>query len=165
VRRAAVFVLAALSAILISSELSLSLPIQGVGPDVLILVVVAFASGTRPTVSAGWGFAAGLARDLMLPSPRGVSALAYALTAYAVARLGEPRGVWAYTGLVGLASLMSQAIYGFGLLVLTPSASGSQLARVALAATVYNVLITPLLMPLLRRFSAPEGASLPTGVE
>ena len=69
------------------------------------------------------------------------------------------RGVWAAIGLVSGATFVSQVLYGFGTLVLTPAAAMSTLPRVALGVTVYNALLTPLLMPMLRRFVSPDTGS------
>lgn len=156
-RRFSIFVLSLLGALLISHELSLSLPVLGGGPDVLILVVVAFSTGERPAACASYGFGAGFVRDLQLESPAGISAFAYALTAYAVGLVGEVRGVWVLIGLVAGSTFVSQVLYGFGTLLLSESAAMSSLPRVALVTTAYNTLLAPLVVPILRRLAAPAG--------
>lgn len=143
--------------ILLTRELALSLPILGVGPDVLLLTLLAVSGGERPTTAATYGFGIGLVRDLLLATPEGISAFAYGVTAYAAAMAGSVRGVWATIGLVSGATFVSQVLYGFGTLVLTPNASMSSLPRVAFGTAAYNALLTPLLMPMLRRFTTLEG--------
>lgn len=160
-RRAPVIVLAVLTAVLVSSELALSLPILGVGPDMLLLTLVALTAGSRPMTAATYGFAIGFVRDLLLSSPKGISAFAYALTGYAIGLAGSVRGVWAAIGLVAGATFVSQVLYGFGTLVLSPAAPMASLPRVAFAVTAYNALLTPLVTPVLRRFVAPPEAALP----
>lgn len=165
-RRFGIFVLACFTAVLVSSELTLSLPIRGVGPDVLMLVVVAFAIGEEPRRAALSGFAAGLLRDLLLASPKGVSAFAYAVTAFAASLAGGVRGVWAFVGLVAGATFASQALYGFATTILSPNVDVSALPRTVLLSSTYNALLAPLLMPLLRKVARTQrtaGAELGTG--
>jgi rod shape-determining protein MreD len=156
-----VFALAAFGALLASGELALTLPIAGIGPDVTIIVLAAFAIGERPRAAATAGFALGLARDLLLTTPKGVGALAYALTAYVVALLGMSRSAPAVIGTVVGATLMSQLLYGIGAALLGPQVDAHPLPRVILITTAYNALVAPLLMPLLRRVIQPEAAAQP----
>lgn len=151
---------AAFTALLVSRELALSLPILGVGPDLLIMVVVAAAVGEQPRTAAVVAFMAGFLRDLdpQSTSPAGLSALAYAVTAYAVALVGAVRGIWVYVGLVAGATFVSQLLHGLGTVFLAQQAQVGPLPRVLLVTTFYNTLLAPLLMPLLRRILSPEGA-------
>lgn len=162
-RRYGLFALAAMSAILVSSELTLSLPLLGMGPDLLVLVVVAFAIGERPRTAATAGFVVGLFRDLLLTTPKGLSAFAYAIVAYAIAQIGVPRGVGPVVGTFAGATFVSQLIYGLGAVFLGPQVDASPLPRMLFVTTAYNALVSPLLMPLLRRVVRVEGASV--GVE
>ena len=146
-----VFGIAAIVAVLLSAELSLSLPLAGIGPDLIILVVVAFAIGERPRTAAVAGFAAGLVRDLLLTTPKGLSAFAYAATAYGASLAGVPRGVGPTVGLFAIATFASQLLYGLGAVFLGPQIDPSPLPRMLLITTAYNALISPLLMPLLSR--------------
>jgi rod shape-determining protein MreD len=138
-------------AILLSGELSLSLPLAGIGPDLLIIVVVVFAVGERPRTAAMVGFSLGLVRDLLLTTPKGLSALAYALTGYSVALAGIPRGVGPVVGLFATATFGSQLLYGLGVVFLDPRVDPSPIPRMLIVTTAYNALISPLLMPLLSR--------------
>jgi rod shape-determining protein MreD len=157
VRRLGVFLLALLTAVLLIYELALSFPILGAGPDVILLVVVAFATGERPASAATYGFIGGFVRDLLLSSPKGISAFAYAATGYVVGIIGEVRGVWALIAMTAGATFLSQLLYGLGALVLSQNSSLKTLPRVALATTAYNTLLAPFLIPLLRRFAVPAG--------
>lgn len=145
------FGVAAVVAILVSSELALSLPILGLGPDLVILVVVAFSFGERPRTAATAGFIAGLVRDLLLTTPKGLSAFAYAACAYGAALVGIPRGVGQAVGIFAGATFASQLLYGLGAAFLVPQVDPSPLPRMLLITTAYNALISPLLMPFLRR--------------
>ena len=154
--RYVLFSVAATVAVLLSAELALSLPLAGIGPDLIILVVVAFAIGERPRNAAMAGFAAGLLRDLLLTTPTGLSAFAYAATAYGAALAGVPRGVGPTVGLFATATFASQLLYGLGAVFLGPQIDPSPLPRMLLVTTAYNALISPLLMPLLSRVVRAE---------
>lgn len=157
-RRNVIFAVAALGALLVSGELALTLPILNVGPDITIIVLAAYAIGERPRTAATAGFVLGLARDLLLTTPKGVGALAYALTAYGVALLGMSRSAPAVIGTVVGATFASQLLFGLGSVLLGPQVDASRLPRVVLITTAYNALVAPLLMPLLRRVIQPEAA-------
>lgn len=146
-------------ALLGSGELALSLPILGIGPDLIILVVAAFAIGERPRTAATAGFAVGLARDLLLATPKGLSAFAYAVTAYVVSLIGVSRSAWPLIGTVVGATFMSQLVYGLGAAFLGPQVNASPVPRMVLITTAYNALVSPLLMPLLRRVIPTEPAA------
>lgn len=156
------FAVAASVALLLSSEIALSLPLAGLGPDLIVLVVVAFAIGERPRNAAIAGFGAGLLRDLLLTTPKGLTAFAYAFTGYAAALAGVPRGVGQVVGMFAAATFVSQLLYGLGAVFLGPQVDPSPLPRMLLATTAYNALISPLLMPLLRRVVRTEGG-VPAG--
>jgi rod shape-determining protein MreD len=157
VSRQILFAIATVVAVLLSSELALSLPMLGIGPDLVVLVVVAFAIGERPRTAAIAGFAAGLLRDLLLITPRGLSAFAYAATAYGAALAGVPRGVLPTVGLFAGATFASQLLYGLGAVFLGPHIDPSPLPRMLLITTAYNALISPLLMPVLSRVVRVDG--------
>lgn len=164
-RRFGVFFLACFTGLLLSQELALSLPVAGVGPDLMIVVVVAFTSREQPRTAAMMGFFAGLLRDLVLPTPAGLTAFAYAVTAYAVALVGAVRGVWAFVGLVAGATFVSQALYGLGTILVATRVDVSPLPRVMLVTTLYDALLAPLLAPLLRRIASVEGVRTGTSGE
>lgn len=158
-RRYVVFGFASLAAMLVSSELTLSLPLFGMGPDLLVLVVVAFAMGERPRVAATAAFCAGLFKDLLLTTPSGLFGLAYALTAYIVAQIGVPRGVGPVVGTFAGATFFSHLIHGLGVAFLSTQADASPLPRILIATTAYNALVSPLLMPLLARIVRVDSAA------
>lgn len=146
-------------ALLLSGELALTLPFAGIGPDIVIIVVAVFSIGERPRTAALVGFGAGLVRDLLLSTPTGLSAFAYALTAYATALVGVSRGAWPLIGTMVAATFFSQVIYGFGAVMLGPQLDASPLPRMVFITTAYNALLSPLLMPLLRRVIPTETAA------
>ena len=159
-RRYALFGLAVITAILVSGEMALSLPLFGMGPELVILVVTAFAIGERPRNAAVAGFCAGLLRDLLLTTPAGIGAFAYAVSGYCAALVGIPRGAGPVVGLFAGATLLSQLLFGLGAVFLGPQVDPSPLPRILIVTTAYNALISPLLMPLLSRVVRAEGATV-----
>jgi rod shape-determining protein MreD len=154
------FAIASILGLLVSSELAFSLPVLGIGPDLLILVVASFAIGERQRTAAVAGFAVGLLRDLLLTTPTGLSAFAYAATGYGVALMGVPRGVGPVVGMFTGATFVSQLLYGLGAVFLGPQVDASPLPRMVLVTTAYNALLSPLLMPLLSRVVRVESAQV-----
>lgn len=162
-RRYSIFALAVITGLLLSAELAFSLPLMGIGPDLVAIVVAAFAIGERPRSAAIAGFAAGLMKDLLLSTPRGLTAFAYAITAYALA-LGAPgvsRRAGPLIATISGATLMSQLIYGLGAVLLAQRVDAAPIPRIVLVTTAYNALLTPLLIPFLRRVILPESAVQP----
>lgn len=159
-RRYLLFGIASILALLVSSELTLSLPLFGMGPDLLVLVVAAFAIGERPRTAALAGFIVGFLRDLLLTTPAGLTAFGYAVSAYGVALIGVPRGVGPVVGTFAGATFLSQLLYGLGAIFLGPQVDASPLPRMLLVTTAYNALVSPLLMPLLRRVVRVESAQV-----
>jgi hypothetical protein len=54
-------------------------------------------------------------------------------------------------GLFAAATFASQLLYGLGAVFLGPQVDPSPLPRMLIVTTAYNALISPLLMPVLRR--------------
>lgn len=158
-KRYGVYALAGFTALLLTSELTFRLPIAGVGPDLLVIVLVAFSAGEHPRTAALTGFLTGLVRDLLLTTPKGLGALAYAVTAYAVAVVGPLRGVWSFVALCAGATFVSQSVHGLATIIVGQNVDASMLSRVVLVTTVYNALLAPLLLPPLRWITLTEGAA------
>jgi rod shape-determining protein MreD len=74
------------------------LRIAGASGDLLLVLVVAAAVIDGPDRGATWGFGAGLAYDLVLDTPFGLSALTYALVGalvgFAAAAIDRTSGWW-----------------------------------------------------------------------
>ena len=68
----------------------------GVQGDLMLLIAIAAGLATGPDRGAAIGFASGLAYDLMLQTPFGLSALTYALIAFVVGSLQDSvlRAAW-----------------------------------------------------------------------
>jgi len=128
----------------------------GVVPDLGLLLGVAIAYRHGPEAGALGGFGAGLAYDLFLETPAGLSALAYALTAHGVGvlqagMLREPRGATPVIGLVaGLAGGLLFA--GIGILAGFDALRGTRTLEVIALAATYDAVLAPAVFALVNRF-------------
>lgn len=131
--------------------------ILGVIPQLVLVVVLclAFTDGERVGLVAG--FFGGLLQDLQLPegSIVGLYALVYTLVGYGVGMLREytpAESVWTPVIGVGVATAVVEFSYALLAILL-----GQQWVGIAFTTKVvglvvlYNVLLTPLVFPLVRR--------------
>jgi rod shape-determining protein MreD len=83
--------------LMVQSTIMLSLRVGGAHPDLLWLLPITAALLDGPETGAIVGFWAGLAFDLVLPTPFGLSALVGCLLGYATGSLtaaADPRAAW-----------------------------------------------------------------------
>jgi rod shape-determining protein MreD len=85
-----------ITALVVHTSVLSHLRVAGVAPDVMLLVAVAGGIVGGPTRGAVVGFAAGLAIDLFLQGPLGLSALVFCLVGYAVGNVSNAvlRAAW-----------------------------------------------------------------------
>ena len=85
-----------ISAVVVHTSVLSHLRVAGVAPDVMLLVAVAGGIASGPTRGAVVGFASGLAIDLFLQGPLGLSALVFSLVGYAVGNVSNAvlRAAW-----------------------------------------------------------------------
>lgn len=135
-------------------------PLAVLGPDLTLLVVVAFAVVEGRTTAAAVGLVAGLVADLTPPvtGPLGLSALAYALAGVAAGRWrrASRRSALAPAGAGAAAAL----VLG-GLRVLASAVTGGQPSTAALAGSVATagllaLLVVPTVAAVDRRMAATE---------
>lgn len=130
------------------------LSFDGVVPDLAVLVVVAGASVRGPGFGALLGFCAGLLLDLAPPADHvaGRWALALVVVGYLVGLLQVEthRSVTAWMATVAGAAFIGTSIFALsGLVARDPSAPVGEALRVIAISVGYDVLLTPLLVPLL----------------
>jgi rod shape-determining protein MreD len=144
-----------LAVLLVQTTLLGPVRLWGARPDLLLLAVVALAMTSGPLSGAHFGFWAGLAADLLLELPVGVSALVYTLTGYlvGVARVYlVSQSVLVPAAVAGVASLASVWLSGAVLRVLDYSEfSWEFVARTAPLVTLFNLLLAPVVYPLVSR--------------
>jgi len=123
-------------------------------PDLLLVAAVAMAYESGPLSGALLGFAGGLSIDLFLTTPLGLSALAYALTAYGVGvfhggMIRESRTIAPVLGGVG-------GIVGSILFVLIGGIAGRgelfalHNIQVIVVAAVYDAVVAYAVFPFVR---------------
>ena len=140
---------------------------HGIVPNLCLLVVVAAALTVEAPFALLLGFAAGLTLDLAPPADHvaGRWALALTIAAFLAARVRQdvrPTAL-AVVGTVAAASFVATSLFALsGVLLSDPTMSISGLLEVVLVAVVWDVLLTPFVLPpLMRLFSrlSPQWAT------
>lgn len=140
------------------------LRIGGVVPDLGLVAAVAISVRYGPEVGGSFGFAAGLATDLFLQTPLGLSALAFALTAYLAgvlqARLARPAW-WVAPALAGAAGIVAGLLFvGIGGLVGQDHLFVLRSLRTILLAALYDAIVAVAVFPLAVAVARPDPRSL-----
>jgi rod shape-determining protein MreD len=155
--------LVVISAVVLQTTLFTHLRIDGVAPDIGLVAVLAVAYEDGPETGAWFGFIMGLAVDLFLTTPLGLSALAFALTGYAVGvfQAGMVRTTPRLAPLLGFFG----GLFG-GLVFITVGALVGQdgflsfdSLKIVLIAAAYDALIAPIAFPLVRRAAREPDAN------
>ena len=132
---------------------------HGVVPNLCLLVVVAAALTVEAPFALLLGFAAGVALDLAPPADHvaGRWALAFTVVAFLAARVRQdvrPTAL-AVVGTVAAASFAATSIFALtGMLLSDPATSVGGLLEVVLVAVLWDVLLTPFVLPPLTRLFA-----------
>ena len=134
------------------------LSFEGVVPNIALLVVVAAALVRGPEFAACLGFLGGLAIDLAPPADHvaGRWALALVVVGYLAGRVRHDAGTSALTAVLTVAacSFVGTSIFALsGMLLRDPSIPVGEALRVIPVAVVYDVLLTPFVLPLMMRLS------------
>ncbi len=139
---------------------------EGIVPNFCLLVVVAAALVRGPAFAATLGFFAGLMLDLAPPADHvaGRWALALVLVGYVAGLMRQETRTPATTvvATVAAASFVGTSVYALSGLALGDAVAGAgDLARVILVALLWDVLLTPLVLPAVMRLLTrlePAGA-------
>jgi len=163
--------LAAFAAVVVALVVQVSLfphlAWHGIVPNLCLLVVVAAALTVEAPFALVLGFAAGLTLDLAPPADHiaGRWALALTIAAFLAARVRQdvkPTAV-AVVGTVAAASFAATSLFALtGVLLSDPTMSITGLLEVVLVAVVWDVLLTPFVLPPLMKLFArlsPQWAS------
>lgn len=103
-----------LLALILQATVLSDLRVAGVLGDIMLALVVAAGISGGPDRGVTWGFAAGLAYDLVLDTPFGLSALTYALVGYAVGLAGAAvmrTSGWWPVGIAAAAAVVQVTLY------------------------------------------------------
>ncbi len=132
------------------------LSFDGVVPNLALLLVVAAALVRGPDFAATLGFFAGLAIDLAPPADHvaGRWALALVVVGYVAGRVRQDAGTSAGAAVVTVAasSFIGTSLFALsGMLLRDPALPAVEALAVIPVSVVYDVLITPLVLPLAMR--------------
>jgi rod shape-determining protein MreD len=157
-KRALLVTVLVLTGILIETSVLGEATLVGTKPQLILLFTVALAMGEGPALGAVFGFAGGLATDLLTGLPVGLSSIAYAAVGHAVGSvrplLTAPTA-WLPVAMELVATLAGVLLYGgLALLVGQESVGGAALLVHAALAACYNALLTPFLYPAVRALGA-----------
>jgi rod shape-determining protein MreD len=148
--------------VILQTTLFTHLQIDGVAPDIGLVAVLAVAYEDGADTGAIYGFIMGLAVDLFLTTPLGLSALAFAITGYAVGvfQAGVVRTTpWLAPILGGLGGLFGGLVFiTAGAIVGEDGMLSADSVRIVLIAAAYDAVIAPLVFPLVRRAAHRDDA-------
>ncbi len=151
-----VLVIAVLVVVTVTVQLSVfsHFSVDGVVPDLALLLVVGAALVRGPTYAAVVGFAAGLVLDLAPPADHAAGRWALALLAVGyltgLARPDGARSLMSTVLIVAAGAFIGTSVYALsGLVVGDPSVTVASALHVVPVAVLYDVLLTPLVVPLL----------------
>jgi rod shape-determining protein MreD len=154
---------AALAAVILALVLQVSVfphvAWHGIVPNVCLLVVVAAALTVEAPFALLLGFTAGVALDLAPPADHvaGRWALALTIAAFLAARVRQdvrPTAM-AVVGTVAAASFAASSVFALsGMLLSDPALSVGGVLEVVLVAVLWDVLLTPFVLPPLMKVFA-----------
>ena len=158
-QRAAAAVLAVSLALVLQVSVFPHWAVQGVGPDLVLLVVVAAALAHGSELGLVLGFGSGLLLDLAPPADHlaGRWALALMVVGYVAGRLNagqrsEGRSAPRFPQLIGVAaasSFVGTSVFALtGLLLRDPAVGVGELLQVSSIALVWDVVLAAAVVPL-----------------
>ncbi len=154
--RALVVTLVVMLAVVLQVGLFPYLAYDGVVPNLALLVVVAGALVRGPEFAAVLGFLSGLAIDLAPPADHvaGRWALALVVVGYLAGRVRHDARTSAVAAVIAVAasSFVGTSVFALsGLVLQDPAVPVAEALQVVPVAVLYDVLITPFVLPLMMR--------------
>ena len=139
-----------LLALLLQTTVVARLPLPGAAPDLLLVLVVAYALAEGSASGMLTGFTAGLLADLLSDAELGRLALVYVVVGYLAGLAADEteRSTVLPFVVVGLSAAGALVLYAAeGFLLGDPRASIAALGRALSSSVAYCVLLTPLVVP------------------
>lgn len=155
-----------LTALLLQTCVLAALPLPGAAPELLVVLVVAFALAEGAYSGAVTGFVAGLGADLLADHALGRTALVLTVVGHLAGQVHDDteRSTLLPFAVVGAASAGAVLLYaGEGALLGDPRTGVSALVRSLASSVPYALVLTPFVVPvvgaLVRRLDgeAPAG--------
>jgi len=141
-----------LTALLLQYAVMSRLPLPGAAPDLLLVLVVAFALVEGPLSGLTTGFVAGVLADSLADHQLGRLALAYALVGYATGFIEDDteRSTVLPFVAVGAGALGAVLVFaGEGILLGDPRITLYAVGRSLVSSVPYAVVLTPFVVPVL----------------
>jgi rod shape-determining protein MreD len=149
------FLLAAatvLTALLLQDTVVTKLPLPGAAPDLLLVLVVAYALIEGPLSGMTTGFIAGLLADSLADHQLGRLALVYAVMGYATGFIEDDteRSILLPFVAVGAGAAGAVLLFaGEGMLLGDPRVTLHAVGRSLVSSVPYAVVLTPFVVPVL----------------
>ncbi|MCU1351390.1 MAG: rod shape-determining protein MreD [Acidimicrobiales bacterium] len=138
------------------------LPIAGARPDLLLLMGIAAGFVAGADKGAAVGFASGVAFDLLLPTPLGLSALVYTVVGYGAGALGGSvirAAWWIPMAMAAAASAVGVVLYALvGEVLGQETLSGPSLTAIVAVVAAVNAVFAPAAVWAMRRALADDSA-------
>jgi rod shape-determining protein MreD len=149
-RRFALGAVTVLLAVLLQTTFVARLPLPGSPPDLVLVLVVAYALAEGSASGMITGFVAGLLADLVSDAELGRLALVYVVVGYLAGLADDEteRSTLLPFVVVGLSAAGALVLYAAeGFLLGDPRASVAALARGLTSSVAYDVVLTPFVVP------------------
>jgi rod shape-determining protein MreD len=141
-----------LTALLLQGTVVARLPLPGAAPDLLLVLVVAYALVEGPLSGMTTGFVAGLLADSLSDHQLGRFALAYGVVGYAVGFIEDDTERSTLLPFVAVAVGAVGAVLVFaaeGILLGDPRVTFHAVIRSVVSSVPYSVVLTPFVVPVL----------------
>lgn len=152
-RRAFLLVILGITGLVVETSVLGGATLDGSKPELLLLVTIGLAMTEGPAFGATAGFILGLATDLLLGLPQGISALVFTAVGYGVGRaraqMTAPTAMLPIIMVFG-ATLGGVLFYGTLGALLGQAVTLRALLRHAVLGATYNALLTPFVFPVVR---------------
>ncbi|HVE75055.1 MAG TPA: rod shape-determining protein MreD [Mycobacteriales bacterium] len=140
-----------ITALLLQSTVMTRLPLPGAAPDLLLVLVVAYALADGPLAGMGVGFSAGLLADALSDHELGRLALAYVLVGVVAGALQDDTERSATFPFVAVAvgAVVGILVFaGMGILLGDLRVTAGAVLRSLASSVAYDVALTPFVVPV-----------------
>ena len=139
------------TALLLQTAVLAALPLPGAAPELLVVVVVAFALSEGAWSGAVTGFVAGLLADLLADHALGRLALVLAVVGYAAGQVHDDTERSTLLPFAVVAAAAAGAVLLFaaqGVVLGDPRVHGAAVLRSLASSVPYAVVLTPFVVPV-----------------
>jgi rod shape-determining protein MreD len=141
-----------LTALLLQDTVVSALPLPGAAPDLLLVLVVAYALVEGPMSGMVTGFVAGILADALADHALGRLALVYAVVGYATGFIEDDTERSTLVPFLGVAAGAIAGVLLFaaeGMLLGDPRVTVHAVGRSLVSSVPYSVVLTPFVVPVL----------------